>query len=212
MAQLDIDAQKQSGGKPVSQEARDQYFGKNVSKYPSLNAEQKPHVEEKQNDVMVGVSPPVKQPAVRIIKPAPVLGTEPAQLTARPASKSDAGQKPAEQPAAKTVRPAQETDMNPSSTVPSPAPKSDVSPQRVREQRVQIDRPVPAPVATSRPTPAPAYNFSRMNNAQEYQRNIWEQAQPTVRARPQQPQSAPRPQAQQPVRQAPVPQNRPKDK
>ena len=207
VAQLDIDARIQFGRKPVSRDARDQYFGKNVSKYPSLDGTRKPKRVERQNDIPESMPQPEKQPAVRIIRPAQVLGADPASIMARRANRSDAERGAAQQPGTRRLRPSEETDVNPRSTVPSPVPKSDFVPVPTR-QRVQIDR---------RATPPPAYNFNRMNKAQEYQRNIWEQAQPSARPQPpprpvQQAQPAPRPQVQQPVRQAPAPRNRSRDK
>ena len=57
-------------------------------------------------------------------------------------------------------------------------------------------------------TKTPSYDFDRINRAQEYHRNTWEQSQPAQTPRPQQtprqqPQQSPRPLPQQPQRSMP---------
>lgn len=154
VGQLNMDAQKQKGGKPVSPAVRDQYFKNNRSKYPSLNAEQKTRMqrEDQQHNIPDAIQPPAEQPPVRIAKLVQQPATNPRQTSAPPP--------------------------------------------------VRVAKPVQQPVTNPRQTSAPpAHNFNNINKAQEYHRNVWEQTQPTVRP---QPQSAPRPQAQQPVRQEPI--------
>ncbi len=198
VGQLDVDVQDQTGGKRVSLTARNQYFEKNVSKYPSLDANPKPKVEEKQRAISDDIQRPEKQPAVRIMKPAQALDIDSRQGTVRPAYRPDAAQEPVKQPPIKIVRPAQEPDADVRET-PRPAYRPDAAPQPAKQQPARIDQ---EPVTNPRqPAAPPAYNFNKIQNAQEYQRNVWEQTQPTVRP---QPQPAPRPQVQQ-VRPAPRP-------
>jgi hypothetical protein len=71
VGQLNMDARKQEGGKPVAPAVRDQYFRNNISRYPSLNADQKTRLDtgDRQRDVPVAIPQPVKQPPVRIARP-----------------------------------------------------------------------------------------------------------------------------------------------
>ncbi len=215
VAQLDIDVQGQAGGKPVSLTSRNQYLEKNVSRYPSLDAEQIPKVEEKRRAMRDDIDPPEKQPAVRIIKPAPVLDTESKQITVRPPHRSDAVQDPEKQPSVKIIRPAQQPDADVRET-PRPVYRPDTAPQPAKQSPARIDMPLQEAVPNPRqPAAAPQYKFNKIQDAHEYQRNIWEQTQPTVRPQPQpaprrdveQARPAPRPQAPQPAKPAPV--NRP---
>jgi hypothetical protein len=223
VAQLDIDVQKQAGDKRVSVTARNQYLEKNVTKYPSLDAERIPKIEEKRRAIPDVIDRPEKQPAVKIMKPAQVLDSDAKQMIVRPPHKSDAVQEPANQPPVKIVKPAQESDAIPRETQ-RPAYRPDTAPQPAKQQPARIERPVQETVTKPRqPAAAPAYNFNKIQNAQEYQRNIWEQTQPTARPQPQpvprpqveqarpaprpqvqQAQPAPRPQVQPPARPAPV--------
>lgn len=212
VAQLDIDVQAEAGGKPVPLAARNQYLEKNVSKYPSLDAEQIPKVEEKRLIIRNAIDPPEKQPAVRIMKPAQVLDTDSKQVTVRPAYRPDAALEPAKQSPMKIVKPAREPDANPRETQ-RPVYKPDTSPPPAKLQPARIGRPLQETVTNPRqPAVRPAYNFNKIQNAHEYQRNIWEQTQPAVRPQPQpaprpqveQARPAPRPQVQQPAKPAPV--------
>jgi hypothetical protein len=75
--------------------------------------------------------------------------------------------------------------------------------QPVKQAPVRAANPVQQPATNPRQaSPSPAYNFNKINKAQEYHSNVWEQTQPTVRPQPQP--AAPRPQTQQPVRQEPA--------
>ena len=77
----------------------------------------------------------------------------------------------------------------------------DIRQEPVKQPPVRINKPEQQPAANPKQTPTPRNNnFNTINNAQEYHKDTWEQAQPIVR--PQQPQQqyqqpAPRPQQQQ---------------
>ena len=217
LAQLDIDVQVLAGGRRVTPNERNQYLEKNVSRYPSLDAEQIPKVEEKQRGSRENLDPPEKRPAVRIMRPADVLDSDRRDVTARPPHRSDDGQSSANQPPVKIVRPTRESDSDVKET-PRPSYKP-VSQPPIKEP-LRIERPAQETVPNQR-QPAPHdYNFNKIQNAQEYQRQIWEQTQPVVRPQPQpaqrpetqQSRPAPRPQIQQPAKPAPVDKtNRSKD-
>jgi len=135
---------------------------------------------------------------------------------------SDEIQRPEKQPAVKIFGPV------PQPAVARPDYKSDAAQapaeRQVKQEPVRVNKVDQEPAITSRPAPAPSYNFNKIHKAQEYQRNIWEETQPAVR--PQQPapsrqmqqaparqmQQAPRPQVQQPARSTPAPRSRSKDK
>ncbi|MFI5252043.1 MAG: hypothetical protein ACHQQQ_06385 [Bacteroidota bacterium] len=70
VGQLNIDARKQKGDRPVSPTVRDQYFQNNVSRYPSLNNDQRTKVvgEDNRRNIPDIIQPPVKQPPVRIAR------------------------------------------------------------------------------------------------------------------------------------------------
>jgi hypothetical protein len=160
VAQLDMDAQEQKGGKPVTQAVRDQYFENNKSQYPSLNTERKARTDDEQHTIPDGIPQPEKRPPARIPRMVQEPVMNPRQPIARHADDSDAKQEPA------------------------------------RQQPVRIPRAVQEPVTNPRqPVAAPAYNFNKINKAQEYQRNIWEQTQPIMRS---QPKATPPPQVKQP--------------
>ena len=97
VGQLNEDARKEHGGKPVSPEVRDQYIQKNATKYPALNAKVQPKTEggrgtQSRNDV---IPVPETQPHVRITKPEqqqPMRPSEPAQ------PRQTQPQRPAESP------------------------------------------------------------------------------------------------------------------
>ncbi|MGA9364174.1 MAG: hypothetical protein WBW16_07380 [Bacteroidota bacterium] len=195
VGQLNMDAQKQKGGKPVSPAVRDEYFQKNKSKYPSLNAGQRTRMQRgnQQPNIPDVIQQPVKQPPVRIPTPVQQPVRNPRQ--------------PSAPPTGRIPNPVQQPVTNP--RLPSAPPAG------------RIPTPVQQPVTNPRPPSAPrGYNFNNINKAQEYHRNVWDQTQPTVKPQPQQaprtqtqptvrpqPQQAPRTQAQQPVKQEPT--NRP---
>jgi len=84
----------------------------------------------------------------------------------------------------------------------------EIRPEPVKQPSVRIPKQEQQPTANPRQTQTPRNdNFNNINKAQEYHRNTWEQAQPTVRPQQQYQQPAPRPQQQQqPMRQqAPAP-------
>ena len=173
---LDVDAQKQNGGRPLNPAVRDQYLRNNSGKYPSLNPEPRKRTgpEEPDQNVPSVIHEPTRQPSIRISEPV------------HPAVTGD------------------ENGMPPGGQRTRPAPTV--------QQPVRVPTPSPAATFTPRqPSSSPGYNFNTIHNAQEYQRNIWEQTQPTVRPqpqlaapRPQVSQPQPRPQTPQPVRQAPI--------
>ncbi len=124
-------------------------------------------------------------------------------------------ERPTKQPAIRISMPVHEVTTN---------PREPATPEPSKQQPIRIVKPAPEPTFTSRqPAASPGYNFNTIHKAQEYQRNIWEETQPTVRPQPQvaapRPQTAqPRPQMAQPrsqpqpVRQAPAPANRSRQK
>ncbi len=131
----------------------------------------------------------------------PSLNTEPRkriEVEENGQSVQDMIQRPAKQPPGKIIMPVREADMNPGRPTPRP-----VIQEPAQQQPIRINRPGQQPAINQRQP-----NFNTIHKAQEYQRNVWEQTQPTVR-----PQPAPRPQMAQPrsqpqpVRQAPMPQS-----
>ena len=217
LASLDIDAQNKLGGKRLTPLARDDYYKGNETKYPALVNNPRPRPLATQDDGGDAIAQPEKQPPARIVRPMPVLGTDPGQIISRPQNRVDAEPVPTTTaPAVKPARTIDASEPNSGSTPPAPAPRPHISPQPVRQQSPQVDRPVSEPVVAPRPTPT--YNFNTIHKAQEYQRNIWEQTQPAPRPqvqqapRPQIQQQAPRPQPQQPARPAAPQPNRSRDK
>ncbi|MGA7162054.1 MAG: hypothetical protein WBZ48_13715 [Bacteroidota bacterium] len=187
---LDVDVQKQAGGKQVTPALRDDYLRRNTSKFPSLNNEPRkrtPIDEGRQNTPNV-IEPPARQPAIRITMPVHEAVTNPREPATRPIDEHNFKPEPAKQQPIRIVKPAPQTTFTP-----------------------------------RQPATSPGYNFNTIHKAQEYQRNVWEETQPTVRPQPQpaaprpqmaqpRPQMAqPRPQPQ-PVRQSPGPVNRSKQK
>ncbi len=76
---------------------------------------------------------------------------------------------------------------------------ADAVPQPVKQPPVRIAKPdqqsIPVP---KRETKQPTYDFDKINKAQEYHRNVWEQSQPSrrIETQPQQRQQTPAPQRQ----------------
>jgi len=68
IGQLNEDAKKDQNGKTGLPAARDQYFQKNIAKYPALNAapQSKTVAEDKQQNIQEVQQQPAKQPAVKI--------------------------------------------------------------------------------------------------------------------------------------------------
>ena len=213
VAKLEVDVQRETGGRPVSPTERKEYLVKNAPEYPTLDITPKPKVAVEQNAIVEPVERPERQPAVRIMRPAPeVEFKQPAERLATPNTEQGG----TTQPPAKTFRPADEPVANKTETT-RPVHIPEAQPSR------------PAPSRTERAPEVPVYNFNRVQNAQEYQRNIWEQTQPAPRqpvqqmARPQveqyQPsprpqmertQPAPAPRVQQPAPAKPAPQTQQK--
>ncbi len=169
---LDVNVQKQYGGKTVSPAVRDQYLRNNSSKFPSLNTEprQRTAADETQQNTPNVMERPAKQPPIRISMPVHEVVTNPSEPPVRSGEDQGLVREPTKQQPVRTAGPGQ----------------------------VPISRP-------RQPATSPGYNFNTMHNAQEYQRNIWEQTQPTARP---QPQTAPRTEMSQPrpqvQRQAPA--------
>ena len=83
VGQMNEESRKQQGGRSMTPEARDQYFQKNASKYPSLNNKVQPKTEgagrpENRGEVL---PQPENQPHVKINKSAP----QPARPQPQPA-------------------------------------------------------------------------------------------------------------------------------
>jgi len=70
VGQMHVDAEKKIGGRNVSPEQRNEYFQKNVSKYPELNKTQAPSksAEKKETNHDYYKEQPTKQPPVKINK------------------------------------------------------------------------------------------------------------------------------------------------
>jgi hypothetical protein len=217
VGQLSMDAQKQQKGKPVSPAVRDDYFQKNKSRYPSLNAGQRTRMQRVNQEpgIPAVIQQPVKQPPVRIDE----LVRQPAMNPRQPSAPTTGRiPSPVEQPVTNPRQPS----APPTGRIPSPVQQPVTNPRQPSTPPTgRIPSPVQQPAVNPRPPSAPrAYNFNNINKAQEYHRNVWEQTQPTVTPQPQpaprpqtqptarpQPQQAPRPQVQQPVKQEPT--NRP---
>jgi hypothetical protein len=139
----------------------------------------------------------------------PALNTEPRKRTEveeRPSVVSDMIERPTRQPSIRISVPGREVVTNPKEPAVRPGDGRVSMPEPERQQPIRIQNPAPRPAFAPRQP-----SFNTIHTAQEYQRNVWEQTQPTARPQPQpaprtqvsQPQ--PRPQAPQPVRQAPPP-------
>ena len=76
VGQLNMDARKEQGGKTISPAQREQYFQKNNTKYPSLNANHEPIKENEGGQQNINV--PEKQPPARIPKQSPQTTVNPA--------------------------------------------------------------------------------------------------------------------------------------
>jgi hypothetical protein len=89
VGQLSMDAQKQKGGRPVSPGVRDEYFQKNKSKYPSLNAGQRTRMQRGNQEPAIPdvIRQPVRQPHVRIAPLVQQPATNPRQPSAPPAGR-----------------------------------------------------------------------------------------------------------------------------
>jgi hypothetical protein len=153
----------------------------------------------------------------------PSLNTEPRKRIAVDETQQNLPtviQRPEKQPAIRISVPIHEVVTNPREPAPRPIEEHRSVPEPSKEQPIRVPKPAPEPVFTRPPASSPGYKFNTIHNAQEYQRNIWEQTQPTVRPQPQpaprpqmaQPQPQPRPQVQQPARQTPAPVNRTRQK
>jgi hypothetical protein len=68
VAQLNVDVQKEHGGKPVDPAVRDKYYQDNRNKYTALKFTpvQPKMVNEKDQNFPVAIEPPVRQPTVRL--------------------------------------------------------------------------------------------------------------------------------------------------
>ena len=167
---LDVEVQKQNGGKPITPDIRDKYIRENSSKFPSLNTEPRKREpgDENGKNISGAIEPPTKQPPIRIAMPVEQVVSNSREPAARPGDQRIS------------------------------------EPQPSRQQSVNIVGPTPS--RQRQPVPSPSINFNTIHNAQEYQRNVWEQTQPTVRPQPQAAprtqMAQPRPQTQQPVRQS----------
>jgi len=99
VGQLNMDARKQERGRPVATAMRDQYFRNNMSRYPSLNADQRTRINvgDRQPNVPVAIPQPVEQPRVRIVQPMrpPARIAQPVQ---RPVRVAQPVQQPAQNP------------------------------------------------------------------------------------------------------------------
>ena len=197
IAQLDIDVQNHSGGKPGPSIDRVAYLEQNPTVYPALTIPKNPVLDESRPTIQDPILlKPEKQPTVRIFKPLPALDLEPKRTPERLAT-PDVEQRPVFQPSPKNVNAADNPDANKTETQrPSYRPAPSVQPSR------------PRPAVIDKEPATPTYNFNRVQNAQEYQRNIWEQTQPAPRPQVQQvprpaqvdrPQPAPPPRVQQPA-------------
>ncbi|MGA9407019.1 MAG: hypothetical protein WBW71_07795 [Bacteroidota bacterium] len=151
----------------------------------------------------------------------PSLNSEPRKRTIAEEGEQNTStviERPTRQPAIRISMPVHEVTANPRETASPIEDKQNFRPEPSHQQPVRIVKPAPEPTFTSRqPASSPGYNFNTIHKAQEYQRNVWEETQPTVRPQPQptapRPQMAqPRPERQQPVRQAPGPVNRSRQK
>ena len=79
VGQMNEEARKQQGGKPLSAEARDQYFQKNNNKYPSLNSKEQPKTDgaarpENKQEIL---PKPESQPHIKIDRSTPIVPTRP---------------------------------------------------------------------------------------------------------------------------------------
>jgi hypothetical protein len=167
---LDVDAQKQNGGRQLTPAVRDQYLHNNTAKFPSLNTEPRKRTLPEEPSAPSVIQEPTRQPSIRISVP--------------------------DQP---RVTDSKETNE-------PPVTGERMRPQPSTQQPVRVATPVPTPAFTPRqPSSSPGINFNTIHNAQEYQRNIWEQTAPRPEQQaPRQQVSQPQPRTQQPVRQAPV--------
>ena len=84
VGQLNSDVKKEMNGKTVTPAARDQYFQKNASKYPSLSytpPQTKTTVDSKQQNTPEVMQQPAKQPAVKITKSVQTSTVSPKQYS-----------------------------------------------------------------------------------------------------------------------------------
>ena len=152
----------------------------------------------------------------------PSLNTEPRKRTEideRQPVMPSVIERPTKQPPIRITMPVHEVVTNPREPAVRPGDGHVSMPEPAKQQPIRVVNPSPEPTVRPRPaTSSPGYNFNTIHKAQEYQRNVWEQAQPTAHPqpqpapRPQMSQPQPHPQMQQPVRQAPAPANRSRQK
>jgi len=114
-------------------------------------------------------------------------------------------ERPTKQPPIRISMPIQQVQMDQRQPSARPGDQRISVPEPSKPQPIRtVNPPTTEPVFKPRPaTSSPGYNFNTIHNAQEYQRNVWEQTQPTVRPQPQpaprvQPQPVQRPQVSQP--------------
>jgi hypothetical protein len=151
VGQLHMDAQKQQGGggKVISPAARDQYFQKNFTKYPSLNTTYKPAIENagKQNIQEIRQEP-VKQPPVRINKPEQQPAANPRPTPSNEnfnnINKAQEYHRNTWEQVQPTVRPQQQYQQ------PAPRPQQQQAPRLQQQQPMRQQAPAPRPSAPGR--------------------------------------------------------------
>jgi len=198
VAQFNIDIQMHAGaGKTVTPAMRSQFFQQNRTKYPTLAFETNKKLDKDDRLYRIPdvIQPPVKQPPVRMLSTInrPVRTAAPVS----PPAKLDLQQEKPD----KISLPADRQDRMPSQ------PDQQRNTQPPTGQAYRLSTPARSTAAPARQqAPAPQVNFNKINKAQEYHRNVWEQTQPSVRQQPQQPapqRFQPPPRQEAPVRQEP---------